>query len=336
MIISKQYRGICIYVEYTCCDISATTCYLLNIGQNIAIKLKVSLNVIIIGYHINKHITQKYINLGADNVYVCDNVLLHNFQDNTYSNILLRIIQTIQPEILIFSATNISIVLASIIAANFYTGITSNCISLDIDLRTRNLKQITTDFKTILTPTTRPQIVTIQPKIFNKVHLKYTPNRIGKIINFQLNTKDICNKIKIINRKKYTVDNIFEDLTNANIIVAVGRGVHNYKIFKLIKEFTTIIHGKLGASKYIVDLGWVPPSCQIGETGISISPKLYIACGISGKKQHTIGINLSSTIVSINIDPNCYMMQIADFALQGDLYDIITQFVSQLQKNSIN
>ncbi|MDR0915152.1 MAG: electron transfer flavoprotein subunit alpha/FixB family protein [Endomicrobium sp.] len=333
--LSYTYKGVCIYAEYNRGCISTTTYDLIHIGRSLATKLNVTLSVIIIGSNINKTITQDYINIGVDNLYICDNTLLYEFQDNIYSDILLRMIQIICPEILIFSATSRSIPLASIIAAKLYTGMTSNCISLDIDIKTRNLQQFTEDMKTILTPYHRPQIVTLRAKIFNKIRVKCKANRIGKIVKLPIDVNNnIFNKIKAINFTKYKVDNIFKDLSTAEVIVSVGRGVRTYKIFQLIKEFVMIINGKLGASKGIVDLGWVPYSCQIGETGISVNPRLYIACGISGHKQHTIGINSSSTIVAINIDPNCYMMQIANFALQGDLGEIITEFIKQLKKHN--
>jgi electron transfer flavoprotein alpha subunit len=330
------YKGVCVYAEYKSSNsyIPKTTYQLVSIGQKIAAKLKVVLSVIIIGHNINKTIIKNYINIGVDNLYLCDDALLNYFQENIYSDILLRIIQVIHPEILLFSATSISIPLASIIAAKLDTGLTANCISLDIDLKTRNLKQITTDMKIVLIPYNRPQIVTLKPKIFNKLQKQSKSIRNGKIIKFPINKKTIYNKIKLISIKKCNIYNIYENLDDADVIVGVGRGVQNYKVFELIKEFTMLIHGKLAASKCIVDLGWVPDYCQIGQTGISVNPRIYVACGISGAKQHTIGLNTSSTIISINLDPNCYMMQTANFALQGDLCEIIPQFILQLNDSN--
>ena len=229
-------------------------------------------------------------------------------------------------------ATNIGRSFASRVAAKIYTGLTADCTALEIDPETRNLMQTRPAFggnimATILTPRHRPQMATVRHKVFKEA--KVQEGRAGEVINKTVDAQKIINRTKFIGFFKDQSADV--NISDADIIVSGGRGLGNPEGFKLIKELADLLGGAVGASRAAVDSDWIPYSHQVGQTGRTVAPKIYIACGISGQIQHMVGMSSSDTIIAINKDKDCPMMQTATYSLVGDLYEIIPAIIKEIK-----
>ena len=327
----SHYRGIWVYAEQRHGEISPVVFELLNEAGVLAKKLGVPLSAVLIGSNIQPR-AQELIEHGADKVYVFDDPLFIEFQDDPYSDILSHLIEQEKPEIVLMGATNIGRSFASRVAARIYTGLTADCTALDIDTTTRNILQTRPAFggnimATILTPRHRPQMATVRHKVF-KPSAKDT-SRKGEVILKKVDTSKIINRTKFLGFIKDTTAKV--NLADADIIVSGGRGLGKAEGFKLIEDFAEVLGGAVGSSRAAVDAGWIPYSHQVGQTGRTVSPKIYFACGISGQIQHQVGMGSSDIIVAINKDPGCPMMKMATYAIEGDLYDIIPWIIKQVK-----
>ena len=325
------YKGVWVYAEQRHGEISSVVFELLNKGSELAKTLNVPLSAILIGSNISAK-AQDLINRGADKVYVYDDPILAEFQDDPYSCILADLIKEEKPEIVLMGATNIGRSFASRVAAKIYTGLTADCTALEIDTETRNLMQTRPAFggnimATILTPRHRPQMATVRHKVFKEA--KVQEGRTGEVINKTIDAQKIINRTKFIGFFKDQSADV--NISDADIIVSGGRGLGNPEGFKLIKELADLLGGAVGASRAAVDSDWIPYSHQVGQTGRTVAPKIYIACGISGQIQHMVGMSSSDTIIAINKDKDCPMMQTATYSLVGDLYEIIPAIIKEIK-----
>ena len=325
------YKGVWVYAEQRHGEISSVVYELLNKGSELAKTLNVPLSAILIGSNISAK-AQDLINRGADKVYVYDDPILAEFQDDPYSCILADLIKEEKPEIVLMGATNIGRSFASRVAAKIYTGLTADCTALEIDPETRNLMQTRPAFggnimATILTPRHRPQMATVRHKVFKEA--KVQEGRTGEVINKTVDAQKVINRTKFIGFFKDQSADV--NISDADIIVSGGRGLGNPEGFKLIKELADLLGGAVGASRAAVDADWIPYSHQVGQTGRTVAPKIYIACGISGQIQHMVGMSSSDTIIAINKDKDCPMMQTATYSLVGDLYEIIPAIIKEIK-----
>ena len=325
------YKGVWVYAEQRHGEISSVVYELLNKGSELAKTLNVPLSAIIIGSNLSAK-AQDLINRGADKVYVYDDPILAEFQDDPYSCILADLIKEEKPEIVLMGATNIGRSFASRVAAKIYTGLTADCTALEIDPETRNLMQTRPAFggnimATILTPRHRPQMATVRHKVFKEA--KVQEGRTGEVINKTVDAQKVINRTKFIGFFKDQSADV--NISDADIIVSGGRGLGNPEGFKLIKELADLLGGAVGASRAAVDADWIPYSHQVGQTGRTVAPKIYIACGISGQIQHMVGMSSSDTIIAINKDKDCPMMQTATYSLVGDLYEIIPAIIKEIK-----
>ncbi|MDD5687964.1 MAG: electron transfer flavoprotein subunit alpha [Elusimicrobia bacterium] len=327
-----QYKNVWVYAEQRHGEISPVVYELLSKGKELADKLKVQLCAILMGNKIESKAID-LINHGADKVYLYDDEILNEFQDDPYSELLAQLIKEEKPEIILMGATNIGRSFASRVAAKIRTGLTADCTGLDIDPKTRYLMQTRPAFggnimATILTKNHRPQMATVRHKVFKKAEKR--ENAKGEII------KKTFDKSKVKNRTNFLqfVADLSQkvNLAEADIIVSGGRGLGKPEGFQLIEEFAKAIGGAVGASRATVDAGWIPYSHQVGQTGRTVAPKIYFACGISGQIQHLVGMQSSETIVAINKDPECPMMKLATYAIEGDLYQVIPEIVKEIKK----
>ncbi|MDR0485129.1 MAG: electron transfer flavoprotein subunit alpha [Elusimicrobiota bacterium] len=326
-----DYRGVWVYAEQRHSEISKVVFELLNEGKKLAQKLNVPLSAVLIGNSI-KDKAADLIARGADKVYVCDNPILAEFQDEPYSAVLTKLIEQEKPEIVLMGATNIGRSFASRVAARIGTGLTADCTALDIDAETRNLQQTRPAFggnimATILTPRHRPQMATVRHKVFKEAQA--TEGAKGQTVDFAFDFSILKNRTKFLEFIKDEGSTV--NLSDADIIVTGGRGVGGPEGFKVIKELADLLGGAVGASRAAVDSDWIPYSHQVGQTGRTVAPKVYIACGVSGQIQHLVGMSSSEIIVAINKDASCPMMQTATFALEGDLFEIIPAIIKTIK-----
>jgi electron transfer flavoprotein alpha subunit len=328
----SHYKGVWVYAEQRHGEVSPVVFELLNEGRTIAGKLGVPLSAVLIGSNISAQ-AQLLIEHGADRVNVYDDPVFVEFQDDSYTDILSHLIQKEKPEIVLMGATNIGRSFASRVAARIRTGLTADCTALDIDPVTRKLLQTRPAFggnimATILTPNHRPQMATVRHKVFKPS--KRDAQRTGEIVSMTVDTTQVINRTRFIEFIKDTSAKV--NLSDADIICSGGRGLGKPEGFKLIEELAECLGGAVGSSRAAVDAGWIPYSHQVGQTGRTVSPKIYFACGISGQIQHMVGMGSSDIIVAINKDPQCPMMKAATFAMEGDVYDVIPWIIKEVKK----
>jgi electron transfer flavoprotein alpha subunit len=332
----SKYKGVWVYAEQRHGEIAGVVYELLNEGKRLSKQLGTTLSAILIGTNI-KSKTHNLINRGADKVYVCDDPVFIEFQDDTYTSILTQLIKKEKPEIILMGATNIGRSFASRVAARIHTGLTADCTSLEVDLETRNLQQTRPAFggnimATILTTSHRPQMCTVRRKVFKEA--KVEKERKGEIVDCKIDVATLVNRTKFLGFIKDESSNI--NIDDADVIVAGGRGLGKSEGFKLLKDLAELLDGAVGASRAAVDSEWISYSHQIGQTGKTVAPRVYIACGISGQIQHTVGMRSSDIIIAINKDASCPMMQTAMYALEGDLYEIIPNIIKEIKSIRCN
>ncbi len=327
-----DYKGIWTLGEMREGEIHPVSYELLAWGKDLADMLGVELGSIIIGHNV-KDKAKELIYRGSDKVYVVDNPALKDFRADPYSKILTSLIDEYKPEIFIASATTIGRTLMPICAVKLQTGLTADCTGLDIDINERLLIQTRPAIggnimATIKTPTSRPQMSTVRPK--SKRPLPIDESRKGEIIVKEFDGEYLASRVKRVDfLREETVGAPIQD---ADIIVSCGKGLKDGKNMRIINELAELLGGSVGASRKAVDLGWISYSHQVGLSGKSVSPRLYIACGISGAVQHLAGMSSAETVVAINSDPEADIFRAADFGVVGDIFEVIPLVVQRLKE----
>lgn len=327
----KDYKDIWVYAEQRRGEIAPVVFELIAKAKELAEKLNCKVCSVLLGHKI-KDLAKELIYYGSDIVYIVDDPVLEEFLDEPYAEVLSWLIKEKKPEIVLMGATNIGRSFASRVAAKIRTGLTADCTGLDVDLQTRNLLQTRPAFggnimATILTPRHRPQMATVRHKVFKA--LQRDTSRTGEIIEEKYDFSKVKIRTKFLEFIKDTTAKV--NLAEADIIVSGGRGLGGPEGFKLLEELADLLGGAVGASRAAVDAGWIPYSHQVGQTGRTVAPKLYIACGISGQIQHLVGMSSSEVIVAINKDPEAPMMKIATYSIEGDLYEIVPEIIKALK-----
>ena len=325
------YKGVWVFAEQHKGFISSVTLELLGEGRKLADKRKTKLSAVFIGHNV-KNKAEDLIAHGADIVYVADNPALEDFNDDPYSAVLATLARLHKPEIILAGATAIGRSFIPKVACVLHTGLTADCTGLDIDPESGNLLQTRPAFggnimATIITPNHRPQVATVRHKVMKKADPD--PSRKGDIIEVKFNSQgDI--RTKVIK----TVEDVTQavNICEADIIVSGGRGLGDPKYFAMIEELAKTIGGAVGASRAAVDAGWMPYSHQVGQTGKTVCPKLYIACGISGAIQHLAGMQSSDVIVAINRDPNAPIFNVATYGIVGDVMEVVPLMIKKFKE----
>jgi electron transfer flavoprotein alpha subunit len=275
---------------------------------------------------------ESLIGHGADIVYRVDNPVLELFSDEIFEKILTALIVEHKPEVVLAGATAIGRSFIPGVATSVDAGLTADCTRLEIG-EDGNLLQTRPAFggnimATIVCPETRPQMATVRPKVMKA--LEYDQSRSGEIIEVKPTARQLSGRIQVLESvsEKQSKVNIQE----SDILVSGGRGLDNEKGFELIAKLAEALGGKVSASRAVVDAGWIPYPHQVGQTGKTVAPKLYIACGISGAIQHVAGMQSSETIVAINRDPDAPIFNVADYGVVGDLYEIIPKLINKIEE----
>jgi electron transfer flavoprotein alpha subunit len=337
-------NNIIVYCEIEEGQVADVSLELLTKGRSLANELKVQLQAVVIGSNldgIEKHIFP----YGVDQIYLADDPVLYPYRTLPHAAIVSTLFQEIKPEIAIFGATSIGRDLAPRIASALKCGLTADCTSLEIGehedkkagkVYKNLLFQIRPAFggniiATIINPETRPQMATVREGVM-KMEI-YSAGYKGKISRLDpakfLKEEDLVVRIieRHIEKKKI-------DIKNSHIIVSGGYGVGSSENFKLLFELAEVLGGEVGGSRAAVDAGYITHERQIGQTGVTVRPKLYIACGISGAVQHRAGMDQSSIIISINKDPHAPINNIADYAIIGDVAEVIPRMIKYYKQNT--
>lgn len=317
---------------------------LLTKGRSLADELKIKLEAVVLGTDLNG-IEKEIFPFGVDFIHIANDKKLFPFTTGPHAKLLIKLFQEQKPEIVLFGASSIGRDIAPRIASALKCGLTADCTSLVIgnheDKKQQKvyenlLYQIRPAFggniiATIINPDTRPQIATVREGVMKKEIKSETYK--GKVINIDL--KDVFDEldfaVQIIDRH---IEKQKINIKNSQIIIAGGYGVGSVENFRLLYDLADLLGGEVGASRAAVDAGYVPHERQIGQTGVTVRPKLYIACGISGAVQHRAGMDESSKIISINTDPHAPINQIADYTIIGSVDEVIPKMIKYYKTNS--
>ncbi len=327
--VNGEHRGIWVFAEQRDGKLRSVGYELLSKGRELADTLNTELAAVCLGHNVSE--VEQLIAHGADKVYLIDDPALKDQQEDLYVGQLVRLIQEHKPEIVLTGATSMGRSFIPRVAAILQTGLTADCTDLAIDAERRLLLQTRPAFggnimATIICQTRRPQMATVRPRVFAKTALD---GRQGQVIKVNFDKESVTSKTKLLN--------FIEDLTervkieDADIIVSGGRGLEKPENFKLIEELAAVMGAAVGSSRPPVDDGWIPYSHQVGQTGKTVRPKLYVACGISGSVQHMAGMGTAECIVAINNDPNAPIFEIATYGIVGDLFKIVPMLTEKLK-----
>lgn len=268
---------------------------------------------------------------GIDKVYVFENEIFSNYDTNIYSKIAVNLVKEIEPEIMLIGATNQGRDLAPRISSALHTGLTADCTDLDINEKGQ-LAATRPTFGGQLMATilckNYPQMATVRPKVFKPMGVNEF--RETEILRKGFDVSTVAKGVEMLEFFK-TVEDAINELDSAEIIVAGGRGMANAEGFALLKDFADKIGGTVGATRAAVEMGLANKDIQIGQTGKTVRPKLYIACGISGAIQHVVGMKDSDKIVAINTDENAPIFDVADLGIVGDAFEILPQLINEIK-----
>jgi electron transfer flavoprotein alpha subunit/NAD-dependent dihydropyrimidine dehydrogenase PreA subunit len=328
----EHYKGVFVLAEHYDSKPKEVALELLGKGRELADELREELSAILIGHQVS-HISKTLIHYGADKVYIIDRTDLKHYQTELYTAAISSIIAKYKPAIFLFGATTTGRDLAPRVAVRMRTGLTADCTGLDIEKDTRLLLQTRPTWggnliATIKCANHRPQMATVRSRVMNKLPLD--SSRQGEIVNVDATINAKSARTKLLELIKSEEES--HDISEADIVVAAGRGIQKANNLVMIKHLAGALGASIGASRPLVDAGWIEHSHQIGQTGKTIRPKLYVACGISGALQHVVGMQDSDLIIAINTDPTAPIFDVADFGIVGDLFQVIPNFIAELRK----
>jgi electron transfer flavoprotein alpha subunit len=328
------YHGVWVFAEQRQGKLMPVAIELLGEGKRLADEIGTEVCAILCGDNVDGLVDELF-EYGADKVYYANMPELATYTADGYTDAIYRAILKYKPEIVLLGATHIGRDLGPSLAVKCGTGLTADCTKLDVDPEDKKLMQTRPAFggnlmATIVCPGHRPQMSTVRPGVMAKA--ERTSGKKGQLIDLKAELKlkfkagDIRQKVLDIVKSTAEIVN----LTDAEIIVSGGNGLGNSEGFKLIKQLADKLGGTVGASRAAVDAGWIDHSHQVGQTGTTVKPKIYFACGISGAIQHLAGMQSSDYIIAINKNENAPIFEVADYGIVGDLYKVIPAIIEAL------
>ncbi len=339
-----KMNNIFVYIENENSVVADVSLELLTKGRELADTLKVKLEAVVIGHNL-KGIASELAKYGADTVWLADDEIFSPFRTLPHTAVMCGLIEEEKPQIVLFGATPVGRDFAPRVSSALHSGLTADCTQLVIgdhnDPKTKKeykdlLYQIRPAFggniiATIVNPEHRPQMATVREGVMRK-ELAATPVAgEERQIEWKKYVKDTDLVVKIVDRE---IEERKIDIKGASIIVAGGYGMGSKENFKLVHELADVLGGEVGASRAAVDAGFTEHERQVGQTGVTVRPKLYIACGISGQIQHTAGMDQSAMVISINTDPDAPINKIADYTITGDVNEVIPKMIKYYKQNS--
>ena len=321
----EQYKDVWVFVEQKEGNAARGSLELLSLGRRIADELQVDLSALLLGDGLSE-LPGELICHGADCVFVARDPALKRYMTSLYHRIVCDLIMDNKPEIVLFSTTDVGMDLAPRVACELKTGLSAHCVDLKVDKEKRQLLQICPyfDYMATIVTETRPQMATVQPGIAPLP--QRDDSRSGKIVDVECRVT--TGDVKIIHVEERQEEDT-ETIEEADVVVAVGRGM---KEIQLAHELARKLGGVVGATQPVTEAGLLPMSRMIGQTGKNVQPKLYVACGISGAGQHTVGMQNSGTIVAINTDEKAPIFKIADYGIVGDVSKVIPEIITLLNE----
>lgn len=327
----KEYKHVWVFVEHSEGEPATVSWELLGAGAKLARSLGVELCSVVIGDNVG-HLCQESFAYGAFRVYLIDSPVFHYYRTETYNKAICYLVRKYKPEILLMGATGLGRDLAGAVATKLNTGLTADCTGLDIDekgflLQTRpafggNI------MATIITERTRPQMSTVRP------HVMLLPqkdaSRKGEINreSMMIKEEDVATKVlEVVKDQRAECD-----LAAAEVIVSGGRGMSSGENFALLQQLADELGGVVGCSRAVVEAGWMPAERQVGQTGKTVRPKIYIACGISGAIQHLVGMQSSDVIIAINQDRNAPIFEVATYGIVGDVFQVVPAIINTIRE----
>ena len=325
------YKDVWVFAEQREGKLMPVVIELLGEGRKLATCVGHKLCAIVVGENVDS-LADECISYGAVMVYMCDSPLLKQYTTDAYTKVISEAIDKLSPEIVLMGATHIGRDLAPRVAARVDTGLTADCTKLEINEEEKNIRQTRPAFggnlmATIETKNHRPQMSTVRPGVMEKAVLDKAHQ--GKKVNLKLNLAEEDIRTKVIEVVKSAKEKV--SLTDAKVIVAGGKGLGNKEGFELLKQLADKMGGVIASSRACVDDGWIDRDYQVGQTGTTVKPDIYIACGISGAIQHLAGMQNSGIIIAINKNEAAPIFEVADYGIVGDLYKVVPILIEALQ-----
>ena len=355
------FKDVWVFCEQRQGVLMPTTLELISEGRKLADELGVNLCGLLLGNGV-EGLVRQLGGYGADKVYLCENPLLENYTTDAYAKVIVDCVQALKPEILLFGASNIGRDLAPRCAARLHTGLCADCTHLDVDvsnymqflreastldvdgqkwdMEDRNLKMTRPAFgghlmATIICPRYRPAMATVRPGVMKKAPYQQDKADTVEIVrpSFELREEALRTKVReIVKETRKLVD-----LTGADVVVSVGRGIGKdvQKGIALASELADVLGGVVGGSRAAIDSGWLTADHQVGQTGKTVHPKLYIALGISGAIQHKAGMQDSENIIAVNKNASAPIFEIADYGICGDLFTVVPLMIQSFREAQV-
>lgn len=337
-------NNIFVYIELEGGKVADVSLELLTKGRELADTLRVKLEAVVIGHEVGGLLAElaKY---GADTVWTADDEIFAPFRTLPHTAVMCGLIEAEKPQIVLFGATPIGRDFAPRVSSALHSGLTADCTQLVIgdhaDPKTGKgykdlLYQIRPAFggniiATIVNPDHRPQMATVREGVMRKEYAAKPGAGERKTIDWKQYVRDTDLAVKIIDRQ---IEERKIDIKGAGVIVAGGYGMGSKENFRLVHELAAVLGAEVGASRAAVDAGFTDHARQVGQTGVTVRPKLYIACGISGQIQHTAGMDQSAMVIAINTDPEAPINRLADYAITGDVNEVIPKMIKYYKQNS--
>lgn len=326
----SDHRGIWVYVQHRRGEVAAVSWQLLGVAKQMAQQIHVPVAAAVLGHDV-RHLAKEAISYGAEVVYLIDDPVLLDYRTQPYAHGMAALITKYKPEVVLYGSTIHGRDVAGAVATIVKTGLAADATELSIQDEGHLLHASRPDFggklmSTILCKRHRPQMATCRPGVFSMPQLD--PDRVGEVTEepLGLSEDEVGTKVLEFIPEPHQVD-----LSNADIIVSGGRGLGGPKAFDMLFELAEALHGVVGASRGAVMAGWIPYQHQVGQTGQTVRPKIYVACGISGAIQHLVGMQDSDVVVAINSDADASIFRAADYGLVGDMFQIIPALTRRLR-----